>query len=552
MADPVTVISVINGSAGIVLQCVKVIKDLNDVIGKYRSAHLTIRSVIENLETIQWAWDRIRNIAEDWSADSDETSGLLDKDLLERLNKSLTCGEAVMSALEADLQYLRSSDDSKSFSFTQRTRVVWSTSMLQDHQNRIRDQVASMNLLITVLNMPRQKDRRKELQKGEAVLRKSDESACSIVPSTPSHTIQDSDFMSGSSSENTITEHAPRQYHDLAHRELDIDQELFTARVYKRNYRNPIIQRLFREKNVSTKTSDPISFDPKEKPVVHVNFSYPFTEPGVSDKISTINHTRKTSMSFKDLWSFAEDASLPTRWILRSGIDVIAGPSILGSLALMMLPGQRCICGGQMHPVCYISLERFVLAGSSYTWDTLFPRESKFALDFQFTHSDRSTKAKTWINECLMEACSQGIELLMENLLCYGADVNYESKIGPCRPLHTICEKGFWGGAPLLLSFGALSMQLDSWGYNALDCSVKAFLRFYVDRELDKHAYVSNFLTLVTALLESSVGGMAEFLSALANSPDVSMLSFFCDKIIKNCANLSCEDAGGLSALLRE
>lgn len=76
-------------------------------------------------------------------------------------------------------------------------------------------------------------ERKENLAKGKNILRRSDESAMSIVPS------RRSSRMSGYSRDSR------RQSTDsseLVYQELTIDDDLFTARVYKRNYRNNIMQ----------------------------------------------------------------------------------------------------------------------------------------------------------------------------------------------------------------------------------------------------------------------------------------------------------------------
>lgn len=75
--------------------------------------------------------------------------------------------------------------------------------------------------------------RKENLARGEDILKKSNESALSIVPSRLSSrfslSIADSRRRSVDSSE-------------LVYQELSVDNELFTARVYKRNYRNGTMQ----------------------------------------------------------------------------------------------------------------------------------------------------------------------------------------------------------------------------------------------------------------------------------------------------------------------
>lgn len=75
--------------------------------------------------------------------------------------------------------------------------------------------------------------RKKALDDGQKVLQKSDESAYSIVPSRFSRSLRNSTFTSISEA-------------SLVYQELSVDSELFTAKVYKRNYRNALFRHLLR------------------------------------------------------------------------------------------------------------------------------------------------------------------------------------------------------------------------------------------------------------------------------------------------------------------
>ncbi|KAL8765680.1 MAG: hypothetical protein Q9209_007318 [Squamulea sp. 1 TL-2023] len=226
MADPTSIFSVVAGAAGLALQCGKVVRDLHDLRDRYKNADLTIASMESGLETINWAWTRIQNTLETWSNRTQSPDADLDVDTLNQLSRSLEGGRLVLSALDADIQYVvKSPPSADTYLFAEarrKTKIVWNERMLRDHQERIRDQVNSMNLLINVLRM---------------VLQKSDESAFSIVPSRPSTSFDDSGSLRSS-----VT--------SLVYNELDIDADLFTARVYKRNYRNATIRNLFRKTSV--------------------------------------------------------------------------------------------------------------------------------------------------------------------------------------------------------------------------------------------------------------------------------------------------------------
>ena len=70
---------------------------------------------------------------------------------------------------------------------------------------------------------------------------KSDESACSIVPSKMSSRLSMSTGQTGR--RDSISSYA-----SLVYRRLSFEDDLFTARVYKRNYRSPQSQRLWKQK----------------------------------------------------------------------------------------------------------------------------------------------------------------------------------------------------------------------------------------------------------------------------------------------------------------
>ncbi len=65
MADPFSIISLIEGSISLVVQCGSVAKSLSDITTKHKQAKLTILSMVQEVDTLEFAWSRIR----DWSQD---------------------------------------------------------------------------------------------------------------------------------------------------------------------------------------------------------------------------------------------------------------------------------------------------------------------------------------------------------------------------------------------------------------------------------------------------------------------------------------------------
>ena len=232
MADPVTILGIVNGSAGLVLKCGSVIKSLHEVAGKHKKAGISIMSLVSEVDTIELAWTRIKDWAEAYSKDA-----AVDTGLLERLNRSLECGALVMSALQNDISdYQR---NGPTLSFRQRSKAVWNETALQDHQDRVRGQAVAMSLLLQVLQLPTIEGQSKLLQESNHVFQNSDESAYSIVPSRRSSSIQ------SSNARDSV------EITDLVYRRLSFEDDLFAGPVYKRRYGDPLIHSEFR-RNLET------------------------------------------------------------------------------------------------------------------------------------------------------------------------------------------------------------------------------------------------------------------------------------------------------------
>ena len=214
MVDPISIISLVEGSIGLILQCGSAIKSLNEIAAKYKQAELTLSAMIQEVDVIELAWRRIKDWFECY------TNGAGDVELLERLDKSLKCGTNVISALQDDLLDY----GSRRLGFMQRSRLSWNEEALRDHQYRIRGQVQAMSLLLQVIELPTSTARSKQLQTAQRTFLNSDESAYSIVPSRMS--------ISSSARNSVLSVESA----ELIHHRWDFESDLLGARVYKRNY----------------------------------------------------------------------------------------------------------------------------------------------------------------------------------------------------------------------------------------------------------------------------------------------------------------------------
>ena len=230
MADPMSVIALIEGSIGLVLQCGSVAKTLSDMMTKFKNAEVAITSMIQEVETIQFAWNRIK----EWSEEHAEAA--TDSSFVQRLEKSLQCGTLVLSALEQDLANYKQTTDNSSFIL--RSKMAWNERAFLDHQHRVRGQVQAMTLMLQVSQLSTSKAQTKLLKKKEKALGASDESAYSIVPSTIASRM--------SVSSRSRTSISSIESKELVYYPLSFEDDLFTARVYKRNYRNAWVNTLSR------------------------------------------------------------------------------------------------------------------------------------------------------------------------------------------------------------------------------------------------------------------------------------------------------------------
>ena len=172
--DPASIIQIIEGSLSLALQCGHATKILNDIAGRYRHAELAIISMAQGLDIIQMAWSQIGEWSQNYVP---KTSG--DGEFIIRLQRSLQNGFTIMDALKRDLKPYQTNG----LSFMQRSKAIWNENSLRGHQDRISHQAVAMTCLLQAIQLKSSLARVRLIDKAEPVLRKSDESACSIVPS---------------------------------------------------------------------------------------------------------------------------------------------------------------------------------------------------------------------------------------------------------------------------------------------------------------------------------------------------------------------------------
>ena len=124
--DPISIASLIEGSVSLAVQCGSVAKSLNSIAGNYKYAKLTISTMVQNLDIIQLAWNRIGMWSKSYSSNEDPEG----EDFILRLEIFLETGKLVMDTLEEELLAY----DVNHLGFKQRSKLVWNEDILQSHQ----------------------------------------------------------------------------------------------------------------------------------------------------------------------------------------------------------------------------------------------------------------------------------------------------------------------------------------------------------------------------------------------------------------------------------
>ncbi len=226
--EAVALIQLVEGSLSLALQCGQATKTLSDIAAKFKYAKLTITSMVQGLDTIQLAWSQIGEWSQRYVPETAEDG------FLERLQRSLENGTIIMNALEGDLRPYQTNN----LSFMQRSKAIWNENTLRSHQDRISHQAMAMTCLLQAIQLKSSLARNRLIDEAEPMLRRSDESACSIVPSRMSSRVSKSNNRNSAGGTSIASV-------EMTYRRLSFENELFTATAYKRNYRNPLIDHLF-------------------------------------------------------------------------------------------------------------------------------------------------------------------------------------------------------------------------------------------------------------------------------------------------------------------
>lgn len=498
--DPASIVAIVQGASSLALKCVGLAKTLNDVASKYKQSRLAVLSIVQHLEVVQLAWERIDKWSRIYLQDGTQADCDEDDRLFKRLQTSLDVGYLVMEALEGDLLPFQHQLDN--LGLRGKTRIVWSESVLNAHQDRLGHQVRAMTCLLQTIQLELPTTRRDLLRLSEPILLKSDESAYSIVPSRMSSRISLSTTQSIGSN-------------GLEYRHLAFEDALFTTRVYKRNYRTAMIEQLFKvrtdwSKRKATSEDGRIATNNSEASPNLARSpesmsSFPSTtldlffadacRRNAADTLKELMssgqqvHTRKVSFDvFR--WSVAEavmNNRLPiARTLLNFGSETdiqqlmeYDGLFLIGRacvkrnrilLKLLLEPVPKC-----SYPVARIGLNVYLLQVSS----TNSYEMMKLLLD---AGADVNCADKEGSGPLHLVSSHTGL-FLIDMLLSYGADIDTRNNKG-MTPLIYACSQRNIYCAEALIGFGANVHLRDNTGEKAIDKLHKIYRGLSKDRSL--------------------------------------------------------------------
>ena len=295
------------------------------------------------------------------------------------------------------------------------------------------------NWLITY--SPTVGDRNNLLRESEEQFGKSDESAYSIVPSRMSMSIYTGDTVDGGASNSEES---------LVYKPLTFENELFTARVYKRNFRTPALQRLFKDlrQTISDKTRSPtvaqeIGEGPDGSEADNVTFREPGLTQGSRNEARTITSKRPEGQPAGD-----EDISG----------DIDTAPNAEPPISF----AEACKQGKAEIVKTFLESGQDVHVGFSNSWGLL---------DLSAIHV----------------AAECGHVQVVEILLSYGADKEMVSGGSlRTRPLHVAVRAGHVAMVRYLLDNGTNVAAVDGNGAQAIhvaaECGSKVILSLLLGR----------------------------------------------------------------------
>ena len=447
MAEAALAVGLTDGAAGLVIKCAQVIKTLHDVRGKYKTAELAFKMLIAQIETIKLAWTKIQIWSASYQCSNESTSDQLE--ILQELDRKLDCGCMVILALANYLDQVKAMNSTRHLSFRQRTKFIWNEATIEGHRSRIRDQVNTMTLLLQIISLPTPTQRNHLMLRVSQQLSKSDESAFSIVPSSWSLTSRHG----LPSSASTV---------DLEYIPFDFEDDLFTARVYKRNYhrakhRHSVQNVVTVKKDANTSMSaiqDWIekTYDDDDNATI--------TSVTQTDSDSIVNVSR--SSAFHDVVSWR--TSVQDRETHLRGVWTAVKNDQVDRL-------ESCLLSGRCWDLKITSGPRSVLCDA-------VKRQNETIVDLLLCHGIDVYKIDDQGRTPIHEAAGRNSASIVQLLLDSGASVNDPDEKGH-TPLHRACIENKVENVKILLEQGADVSKADpEQGFQPLHMAILSSSEF--------------------------------------------------------------------------
>ncbi|KAK5085523.1 hypothetical protein LTR05_004808 [Lithohypha guttulata] len=146
MADPLSVLVMVNASMGIARSLIHTIKELYEIAEQYETAALGIRTVATQCTSFRIAIERIHK----WLVkQSEENRHDLDEDFWQALKSNLDTGNMVIKDLNRRIHSFRKSPAK----FWTRTKYLWNHVVISELQSQIQGLMSALGLLINVIDL---------------------------------------------------------------------------------------------------------------------------------------------------------------------------------------------------------------------------------------------------------------------------------------------------------------------------------------------------------------------------------------------------------------
>lgn len=147
MVEPAILPSISAGAAALALACAKAISAIHAIAQRNEGPDLLISSIAQELALVQCVWDFVQTLLNQRRSHND-----LDHELLLRLDENILHGRRTVQLLNDELSSCATLWSSTAeYSFRRRTRITRNEKRWRRHQDRIRGQMLSTNLLISIL-----------------------------------------------------------------------------------------------------------------------------------------------------------------------------------------------------------------------------------------------------------------------------------------------------------------------------------------------------------------------------------------------------------------